>query len=180
MVEIHVILALFFFCLLSFFDFIIFNEEILLTLCFLCFLFYCFNTLSGSIASMLNDRSAKFEADLLISISESCILLMKNFYAHNKLQNIITKFSILFNSLIYYLSVCLNILNTKSILVYFTAATIKLNELNLINQTFTKLVQKSCIIQLLYSLILIKSDNYLNFLVFNKKFNNKLIELKTI
>ena len=69
MVEINIIISLVAFCLCSFFDIIIFNEEILLALCFLAFLFYCFNTLSESIFSSFESRASQFENDLLFNFN---------------------------------------------------------------------------------------------------------------
>jgi hypothetical protein len=80
------ILPLFFFCLLSFFDFIVFNEEILLALCFLAFIFYCFNTLSDSVFNSFEDRASKFESDLVISYNSSKTALANNFQNFFKLR----------------------------------------------------------------------------------------------
>ena len=114
MVEINVIVGIFLFCLLSFVDFIVFNEEILLTLCFLSFIFFCFNTLSESIASSFEARALKFEEDLLINFNNSKDLLISDFYANIKLQFFINKFAILLTGLIHYLSICQVSLENKS------------------------------------------------------------------
>jgi hypothetical protein len=95
-------------------DFIVFNEEILLTLCFLSFLFYCFNTLSESVASSFDARAAKFEDDLLSTFGSYKNILIVDFNANLKLQNFVGKFSILMTSLIHYLSVCVGFLQYKS------------------------------------------------------------------
>merc|ERR1712159_66079 len=100
--------------ILSFFDFIVYNEEILLTLCFLSFLFYCFNTLSESISSSIESRSSKFEDDLLLTYNNSKNLLITNFELQSQTKNIIGKFSILFITLIDYLSKCKIMLGYKS------------------------------------------------------------------
>lgn len=178
--EIHIILSLFFFTILSFFDFIVYNEEILLTLCFLAFLFYCFNSLSESIASSIEARSAKFEDDLLFTYNNSKNLLIASFELHSQTQNIIGKFSILFSSLINYLSVCKTLLGYKSSWIFYQIALTKLNELVSVNRNYTTLFQQSCIKQLLYSLVLIKSNNDLTFLLSNTKSSKKFTELKNL
>jgi hypothetical protein len=180
MVEINVILSLFFFVVLSFFDFIVFNEEILLTLCFLSFLFYCFNTLSESISSSFEARAAKFEDDLLSTFASSKNILVADFNTHLKMQNFVNKFSILMTSLIHYLSVCVDSLESKSASIYFQTSLTKLNELALANRNFISVFQKACVTQLLYSLILKKSTNDLTFLTSTVKTPKKLAELKNI
>jgi hypothetical protein len=114
MVEINVVFSLFFFVLFSFFDIIVFNEEILLTLCFLSFLFYCFNTLSESVASSFEARAAKFEDDLLGSFNIGKNVLISEFNTSIKLQNIADKFSILIAGIVYFLAVCNIFLSYKS------------------------------------------------------------------
>jgi len=113
MIELHIILSIFLLSLLSFFDFIIFNEEILLTLCFLSFLFYCFNTLSESIFSSFESRASKFEEDLLLSFSVSKATLINDFNTHLKLQSFIDQFNILMHSIMYFLSQSLTFLEYK-------------------------------------------------------------------
>jgi hypothetical protein len=49
------------------FEIIIFNEEILLLICFFSFIFVCFNSFSESVFDMFADRASKFEIDLLDS-----------------------------------------------------------------------------------------------------------------
>jgi hypothetical protein len=178
MVEINVILSIFFFCLFSFFDIIVFNEEILLTLCFLAFLFYCFNTLSGSVAASFESRASKFEDDLLTTFGSSKDALVIDFATNMKLQNTIAKFSILITSLIHYLSISKDFLNYKASWVYYQVSLSKLNELVLANNSFVFIFQKDCVVQLLYSLILKKSNNDLAFLVASAKPNKKLSVLK--
>ena len=113
MVELHIILSIFLLSLLSFFDFIIFNEEILLTLCFLSFLFYCFNTLSESVFSSFESRASKFEEDLLLSFSVSKTALINDFNTHSKLQSFMDQFLILLHSILYLLSQSLIFLEYK-------------------------------------------------------------------
>ena len=104
MVELHIILSIFLLCLLSFFEIIVFNEEILLTLCFLSFLFYCFNTLSDSVLSSFEARAAKFEDDLLLSFSTTKLSLISDFNTYSKLQSFTNQFTILMFSLTKFLS----------------------------------------------------------------------------
>ena len=173
-------IMLFLFCLFSFFDFIVFNEEILLALCFLSFLFYCFNTLSESVFSTFEQRAAKFEEDLLFNFTNSKNLLFADFVSNLKLQNFLTKFSILMVCLMHFLDSCFTILNWKASWICFQSIIGKLNELNKINRNFVELFQKGCVIQLLYSLILKKTKNDLSFLTISSKTTLKLVELKKL
>ena len=67
MFDIIFIAFLLIFSLLCFVEFIVFNEEVLLALCFFSFIFFSFNTLSDSVAESFESRALKFENDLLVS-----------------------------------------------------------------------------------------------------------------
>jgi hypothetical protein len=90
--------------LLSFFEIIIFNEEILLTLCFLSFLFYAFNSLSDSVFSSFEQRASKFEQDLLFSFTVSKSALISDFSSYLKLRMFMDQITILMLSLLNFLS----------------------------------------------------------------------------
>jgi hypothetical protein len=180
MVELHILLSIFLLSLLSFFDFIIFNEEILLTLCFLSFLFYCFNTLSESVFSSFESRAAKFEEDLLLSFGVSKTAFISDFNAYSRLQYVIDQFIILMHSILHFLSQSLLFLEYKSAWVCHLACLSKLNELLVINKNFINSFQKLCVVQLLYSLILKKSTNDLTFLEAGGKTIQKSTELKNL
>jgi len=166
MVELHIILAIFICCLFSFFEIIVFDAEILLTLCFLSFLFYCFNTLSDSVFSSFEDRASKFEQDLLVSFNVTKVTLTTDFNAYLKFQSFIDQFAILMSSLLNYLSYCLVFVFTKSpVWDHYQACLTKFNELILSNKLFINSYQSACVVQLLYSLVLKKSTNDLTFLI---------------
>jgi hypothetical protein len=154
MIEINVILSLFFFCLLSFFDFIVFNEEILLALCFLSFLFYCFNTLSDSVFNSFEDRASKFESDLLISYSSQKNMLINNFQNFFMLRGFSSKFKILLTTVAFYFKQVSSYAIHKSSSSIFAFSSSKLTELALTDQKLITTFQKNCIITLLYPLIL--------------------------
>jgi hypothetical protein len=102
--EINILITILLLCFLSFFDIIIFNEEILLTLCFLSFLFYCFNTLSEQIFSVFESRAAKFEQELLASFNIIKLSLVNDFNIRLKSQSFILQFTIVMSCLIQYLT----------------------------------------------------------------------------
>jgi hypothetical protein len=176
----NIIVTIFFLCFLSIFDIIVFNEEILLTLCFLSFLFYCFNTLSDSIFSSFESRAAKFEQDLLFSFSISKSSLTNDFEAFLKMKSFSNQFVILMLSLTNFLSQCLVFLEFKPSWVYHQTCIAKLNELIILNKSFVTSFQKGCVVQLLYSLILKKSTNDLTSLISKSVVKIKSSELKLL
>jgi hypothetical protein len=179
MIEFTIVIAICVTCLLSFFDFIIFNEEILLALCFLSFLFYCFNTLSESIFSSFESRAAKFEQDLLASFDGSKLMIINEFNNHVKLNRFVEQFSILFACLSYFIDQCIAFLSYKPVLLYFQLSLAKLNELVISNLELVELLNKSYVIRLLYSLLLNTTKN--NLIISAPSLTqSKLNELKNI
>jgi hypothetical protein len=67
MFDIYFLVSLFFFALFCFFEIIVFNEEILLALCFFSFIFFCFNSIGSSVFESFQSRASKFEEELLVS-----------------------------------------------------------------------------------------------------------------
>jgi len=177
-VELHIILTIFFLCLFSAFDIIVFNEEILLTLCFLAFLFYCFNSLSDSVFASFETRASKFEQDLLLSFSVSKQTLIQEFNAFFKLKSFIAQFNILIACLLYFFKNCVVALNTRPTWFFFQACISKLSEFVLVTKNFSAIYQKACVVQLLYSLILKKPVNDLTFLSKTVVTTKKLSGLK--
>ena len=114
MLELSIILSLFFFCLFSFFEIIIFNEEILLTLCFMSFLFYCFNNLSESVAASFESRAAKFEDELLTTFNNSKNILITEFSKNVKTKSFMLKLEILMVTIVSYLTVSSNYFTYKT------------------------------------------------------------------
>jgi hypothetical protein len=51
--------------LVSFLELLVFNEEVLLALCFIAFVFFAYSFLGQTVFSIFDDRSKKFETDLL-------------------------------------------------------------------------------------------------------------------
>ena len=180
MIEIHIIISIVVLCLFSFLDIIVFNEEILLTLCFLSFLFYCFNALSESIAASFESRAAKFEQDLLITFAWSKSTMLSDFNTNLKSQFFVSKFSVTMSSLVYFLANSIKFLTYKSDWIYYQTCLIRLNELVTSNKMILNHYHESCVTKLLYSLILAKSSVDLTFLISSSKSASKLSELKNL
>lgn len=66
----------------SFLEIIVFDEEVLLALCFVSFIFFAYSYLNLSIYELFEDRSNKFETDLLIAFEgkySQMLILSKSF-----------------------------------------------------------------------------------------------------
>jgi hypothetical protein len=51
----------------GFIELIVFNEEVLLALCFISFVFFAYSYLNETIFDIFNDRAKKFESDILVA-----------------------------------------------------------------------------------------------------------------
>ena len=153
MFDIFFIVFLFIFTALCLVEFIVFNEEILLALCFFSFIFYCFNTLSNSVFNSFEDRASKFESDLLISYSSNKNVLIKNFQKFFKLRGFNVKFKILLTTVVSYFKQFTSYSIHKFSISIFAFSSSKLTELALTDQKLIATFQKNCIITLLYPLI---------------------------
>jgi hypothetical protein len=153
MFDIYFVVFLFIFSLLCFVEFIVFNEEILLALCFFSFIFFSFNTLSGSIHESFESRAAKFEADLLVSFNVNKQTLTQKFNNFFLSRGFNTKFKILLSSILIFLSHVKNYSIFKLSSNVLNSSFAKLNELLLLDTKLITAFQKGCITNLLYPLI---------------------------
>jgi len=74
----------------SFTEIIVFNEEVLLALCFVAFVFFAYSKLNDSISMFFKDNALKLENDLLFSLilkSEKIVSQFEQYYFSQKLQN---------------------------------------------------------------------------------------------
>lgn len=150
MLDISFILFLFIFSILCFIEFIVFNEEILLALCFFSFIFFSFNTLSTTVLESFEDRASKFESELLFSFGVNCESFSQNFTNIYSMKSFNHKFKILITSITTSLS------HSKNYVAFLTAESLmlnvlaKLNELVIIDTKLLDLFQKNCMATLLY------------------------------
>jgi len=163
MFDIYFVAFLLIFTVSCFLEIIVFNEEILLALCFFSFIFFCFNTLSDSVLSSFDDRASKFEADLLVSFSLSKSTLVTNFETFFQLRGFHTKFKILLSSILVFLTLSKQYSAFKLTSSIYSASFAKLAELVLIDTKLTAAFQKNCISVLLYPLVFktTKANNFL-------------------
>jgi hypothetical protein len=105
MFDIFFIVSLFVFSALCFLEIVVFNEEILLALCFFSFIFFAFNSMGDSIYDSFQSRAAKFEEDLLISFSATKESLNSKFTSFISSRGFVSKFKILSLCVTNYLTV---------------------------------------------------------------------------
>ena len=148
----YIVFIIFYFLFCSV-EFIVFNEEILLALCFFSFVFFSYNTFSESIFSTFTARANKFESDFLISFSAKKKMLVVKFQTFFFTRGFQSKFQILLCSILVFLTFSKKNLLLNQINMVNSASLSKLTELMLINNKLTVLFQKNCVDQLLYPLI---------------------------
>jgi hypothetical protein len=153
MFDISFIVGLFIFSILCFFEIIVFNEEILLTICFLSFIFFCFNTLSQSVLDSFISRGAKFESDLLASFHITKNSLTADFVGFLKLRGFFAKFKLFLTAILTYLSCYKSFLSIKISSTIYGIGLNKINELVLIQNRLAVRFQNNCVLKLLYPLI---------------------------
>jgi len=164
MLDMYFIASLLLFSVLCLLEVIVFNEEILLALCFFSFIFFLFNTASGSVADMFNDRAAKFESDLLLSFALTKDNLVKQFETHTLARNFVSQFKVLHLNFSTFLSVFPKHSSYKLSATFSTTCFNKLAELVAFeNKLFTDL-KKKAISSLLYPLIFQTTSNNISFL----------------
>ena len=164
MLDISFIVSLLLFSILCLLEIIVFNEEILLALCFFCFIFFIFNTLSGSIADMFNDRAAKFESDLLLSFALAKDNLVKQFETYTLARNFVSQFKVLSLNLSVFLSVFPKHSSYKLAATFSITCFNKLAELVAFENKLFNDLKKKAISSLLYPLIFQTTKNNIGFL----------------
>jgi len=153
MFDIYFVVFILFFsagCLIEFF---VFNEEILLSLCFLSFIFFAFNTMSDSIYDNFTSAASKLESDLLVSYNSLKQSFTAKFEHFFQMRGLNLKFKILLTSIKSYLSISQTNSALKLSSSFFSTAFSKLNELVLFENKLFLSFQQNCVTTLLYPLI---------------------------
>jgi len=81
--------------LLSFLEIIVFNEEVLLALCFISFVLFAYNFLNVTVFTIFLDRANKFETDLLQALHVKFEGVKKDASAYKLSTLLLTKLQIL-------------------------------------------------------------------------------------
>ena len=161
MFSIYFIAFIIFYALACSVEFIVFNEEILLAICFFTFVFFSYNTFSDSIYNSLKSRATKFESDFLISFASKREASVSNFQKLFFTNGFQSKFQILLSSILAYLTFTQYSLLLSKISTIQSSSLSKLTELMLINNRLISVFHKACIDQVLYPLIFKSKKNVL-------------------
>jgi hypothetical protein len=159
MFDIYFIVSLFIFSVMCFFELIVFNEEILLALCFFSFIFFSFNSLGDSVFDTFQSRAAKFEEDLLISFSATKETLGAKFSSFIASRGFVAKFKVLSACVTNYLTVFTRFYSYKWFAMFYSASLSKLAELSIFETKLIAAFQEKCVSLLLYPLIFQTSKN---------------------
>jgi len=153
MFDIFFILSFFSFSVFCFFEIVVFDEEILLALCFFSFVFFMFNSIGASVFENLTSRAVKFESDLLQSFSSEKTNIQQNFNNFMLSLNFTAKFSVLFSLLSFFLSFFSKNLNFKLESSLFSHSVSQLTVMSLTEKKLVSFLQKKSVSILLYPLI---------------------------
>lgn len=121
----------------SFLELIIFNEEVLLALCFVSFVFFAYSYLNETVASIFSDRASKFEADIITAFEAKYVSITS--YANElSLSKALWSALVMIEVfVIEYNTSALNDMKTTNTLAIITTINTKFNEI-LINERSSK------------------------------------------
>lgn len=137
-----------------FLEVLVFNEEVLLTLCFISFVFFVYHTQRAVVSSIFEDRAKKMEAEVLVALEErqKSTLTLSNSIGLSKKNLIgITLFAVLADS--YNTFMFQDRVNGKKKSQIFLVSN-KLVEATRAESSFTSFSQKKNIQQLSFSAFL--------------------------
>ena len=148
-----------FYIILCAIEFVVFNEEILLALCFFAFLFVFFNIFSTSVFLSLNSRANKFESDFLVVFANNKAVIIDGFFGLVfKKQNLKKKYKVLLLSIL----VSNNFFWTNQAQFitkcFLVSALFQINILKNTQRFFTLFFQKQFQLQLLYPFVIKKNN----------------------
>jgi hypothetical protein len=134
-------------------EFLVFNEEMLLALCFFSFIFFAFNTLSDSVAESFTSRAAKFESDLLVSYESTKTQFVAQFDFYFSRRQFLTTFKSLFSFLLLFLNYSKSSISLSFSLFFSDLASSKLIELSTVNTALVSAFHKNTVSFMIYPLI---------------------------
>jgi hypothetical protein len=177
--------SLFVFSILCFLEVIVFNEEILLAMCFFSFIFFAFNSLGDSIYESFQSRALKFENDLLLSYTFSKASVSEQFSALLLSRGFVSKLKVLTQCFSTFFSVFSKHLSFQRVSIVLNICLNKLSELSAFEAKLYLSSQKKCVSLLLYPLIFKTTSNNIAFLTnlpknVSSPFNNNVSILKNI
>jgi hypothetical protein len=172
------IASLLFFSIFCFFEIVVFNEEILLALCFFSFLFFCFNAIGNSIFESFQSRASKFEEELLSSFNLSMQALVSKFSYYLKSRTYVSKLNVFSVCINHFLDISVSYVSFNAFSSLYTFSIAKLSELATIKNKTVLLFQQNSFLTILYPLIFKKSKGVASFLTVSSS-NNLFLSKKT-
>ena len=79
--------------LFSFIEVLVYNEEVLLALCFLAFIFYAYSSVGASVDRAFSDQTAATEAKFLVAFDSKFVALKSSLDSYKALVSIFTGIS---------------------------------------------------------------------------------------
>jgi hypothetical protein len=166
---------------------LIFNEEVLLALCFFSFIFFSFNSLGDTVVDIFKSRAVKFESDLLLSFNLTKQSFVKLFDSYFVSRGFSSKFKILSITISNYLSLSAKYSSFKFTQLFHSISVAKLSELVAFESKLVSAFQKKGIALLLYPLIFQTAKTNISLLsslspgtVVSSTFKSKVTILKSI
>jgi len=180
MFNIFFIVSLLLFSTFCFFEVIVFNEEILLALCFFSFCFFCFNAIGDSIFESYQSRASKFEEELLSSFNLSMQTLVLKFSHYITSRTYVSKLNVFSVCINQFLDISTSYINFNAFSSLYTFSLTKLTELATIKTKTVLLFQQNSFLTILYPLIFKKAKSVASFLTVSTTNDSRLSKKTTI
>ena len=165
-------------------EIVVFNEEILLALCFFSFVFFAYNTLADTVTNIFNERAKKFESEFLISFDLKKNLIMTNFNSNCQNQSVVHSIKCLLIASVINMQLTNKLIVKNMITSVKTTNSLKLAEFSLLNNKILNEYKFNCISKILYPLIFKTSTASINIkkisVVSLKNTNSKTIKILCI
>lgn len=159
MFDVFFIISLFSFAVFCFLEIIIFNEEVLLALCFFSFIFFIFNAMNATIFDIFHSRATKFESDLLISFNAAKNSISDKFLGFLASRYFVFKLKIMLSLVSDFLSTFLVYSTYNQKATFYSLCCAKLLELAASENKLLAAFRKKTVSLLLYPLIFKSASN---------------------
>jgi len=143
-------------------EIVVFNEEILLALCFFSFVFFAYNTLANTVTDIFDQRAKKFKSEFLVSFDLKKNLIMTNFNSNCQNQSVVHSIKCLLIASIINTQLTNKLIVKNMITSVKTTNSLKLAEFSLLTNKTLNEYKFNCISKLLYPLIFKSSTANIN------------------
>jgi hypothetical protein len=147
----------------SFLEIIVFNEEVLLALCFIAFVFFAYGYLNKTVFEMFEDRASKFETDLLFAFKTKYSQIVSHskslLFSKNELPSNLLVFEIL---AVKSISVSEEFTKAKLQSATTDSLSARLNDIFILEQNLAASTKKIFLQKVLYPLIFVLGKDYMS------------------